>query len=163
MDDQQVHYLVTKLWKKYFWHVHIKEWIPFAKCDHCTSMLAAILSAKSDEERAQVKEERKIHRDRCSAFRKYHNVRMELGLQQPDRFLSLIIDGMDNQKTMVPRLEGPLQSKLLHNEGESVCAISLIFFPLSEGNAMSCADIIVYGYCAHASMLFCFLNRFDLC
>jgi hypothetical protein len=43
---------------------------------------------------------------------------MVLGLQRPDDFLSLIIDGMDNQKTQLPRVEGKLYSKTLNNVGE---------------------------------------------
>jgi hypothetical protein len=117
LDDTTVHYLTTKLWERYYWHVHIKKWIPFAKCNACTTMFAALVSSKSAEESDRIKAERQVHRERCTAFRKFHTVRMELGNHRSDAFLSLIIDGMDNQKTMVPRLEGKLHSKMLHNEG----------------------------------------------
>lgn len=83
-------------------------------------MFADLMSAKTDEQREQIKSARQEHRDRCTAFRKLHSVRMELGISQPDHFLSLIIDGMDNQKTMIPRLEGVLHSKKLHDSGKGV-------------------------------------------
>lgn len=25
----------TDLWRRYFWHVKVKKWNPFAKCDQC--------------------------------------------------------------------------------------------------------------------------------
>jgi hypothetical protein len=25
----------TELWRRYFWHVKVKKWNPFAKCDEC--------------------------------------------------------------------------------------------------------------------------------
>lgn len=28
----------TELWRRYFWHVQLKKWNPFAKCDECVHL-----------------------------------------------------------------------------------------------------------------------------
>ena len=118
MDDDKLVYVAHKLWKKFFWWVYIKKWIPFAMCDQCMTLFATLMAAKTAEERNEIKLGRQEHRDRCTTFRKNHELRMMLGLQHPDEFLSMIVDGMDNQKTQLPRVEGKLYSKTLNNVGE---------------------------------------------
>jgi hypothetical protein len=118
LKDSQMHYVATKMWAKYFWWVHVKKWIPFAMCDECTQLFAKLLAAKEPAEREAIKCERLDHRHRCACFRKHHEVRICMGLHMKDEFLSLVIDGMDNQKTQLPRLDGKLHSKTLNNVGE---------------------------------------------
>ena len=112
LKDEMYAYLAYKMWKRHFWHVHIKEWIPFAICDECTGLFARLMAAKTEAEIDVIKNGRQDHRDRCSSYRKQHEVRMQLGELCPDIFLSIIVDGMDNQKTQLPRCEGKLQSKV---------------------------------------------------
>jgi hypothetical protein len=115
------------MWNKYFWHVHIKKWIPFAMCDHCMGLFAKLVASKSDAERAILKEGRQDHRDRCCGFRKMHELRMVLGELYKELFLSMIVDGMDNRKTQMPRLEGKLHSKHLDNTGKShLCLVDCL-------------------------------------
>ena len=118
LPDDRIVYVAHKLWKKFFWWVHIKKWIPFAMCDECMNLFATLMAAKTTEERDAIKLGRQNHRERCTSFRRNHELRMMLGLQQPEHFLSMIIDGMDNQKTQLPRVEGKLYSKTLNNVGE---------------------------------------------
>lgn len=45
-------YLTEDVFPKFFWHVSIKKWIPFAKCDKCVAYLNDLTQAGSDEVRA---------------------------------------------------------------------------------------------------------------
>lgn len=122
LDDDQVAYIAHKLWKKFYWFVHIKKWMPFAVCDICSSTFAKLLAAKTDEERERVKAERQVHRDDQLCFRKNHEVHMELGNFCSDDVFSCVVDVMDNQKTQVPRADGKIHSKTLNSVGEWWCA-----------------------------------------
>lgn len=44
-------YLSEDVFPKFFWHVSIKKWIPFAKCDKCVAYLNDLTQAGSDEVR----------------------------------------------------------------------------------------------------------------
>jgi hypothetical protein len=118
LTDDTLVYVAYRLWKKFFWYVHIKKWIPFAMCDECMELFARLMASKDPQEREEIKFGRQKHRDRCAAFRRFHELRIQFGLTMKDEFLSLIVDGMDNQKTQLPRLEGKLHSKTLNNVGE---------------------------------------------
>ena len=117
ISEGTMHYLAYKVFPKFFWNVRIKKWIPFARCDKCVTFFNDIMACKTNEERHAVKELRGHHIDACTLFRRRHELRMELGHHLPNMFMSLVIDGMDNQKTQIPRLEGALYSKTLDNAG----------------------------------------------
>jgi len=103
LDEQQISYVTYQLWRKYFWNVHIKKWIPFAMCDECTSLFAELMACKTDEERAVVKVQKRNHRDMIYGMRRLHEARYLWPELFPADCLSLIIDAMDNQKTQIPQ------------------------------------------------------------
>ncbi len=101
------------LWTEIFWHVHIKTWQPFAKCDECAKFkLGRLLSSKdgSVESEAQ-KAERRAHQLRISLARQRYMVRSTLSKGFQDLFVHVCIDGMDNKKTNLPHCHGALYSK----------------------------------------------------
>jgi len=98
------------LWTEIFWHVHIKTWQPFAKCDECAKFkLGRLLSSKdgSVESEAQ-KAERRAHQLRISLARQRYMVRSTLSKGFQDLFVHVCIDGMDNKKTNLPHCHGAL-------------------------------------------------------
>jgi hypothetical protein len=111
-------YLAWTVFPIHFWHVKIKKWIPFARCDKCVTFFNDILSCKTVEKRAEFKQARGFHIDCCTLFRRRHELRIELGKAFPDLVCSLVLDAMDNAKTQLPRLEGTLHAKKLDNIGQ---------------------------------------------
>lgn len=120
--------LFTRCWRRYFPNVLLKSWNPFAKCDECTKFRSQLLRLykTNSEAVAQLKVKQKLHRDLTKYSRDRLADREYLAAKHPDKFLFMIIDGMDCQKAQAPRcrsdatfckdLEGtgkPLKSKLI--------------------------------------------------
>jgi hypothetical protein len=118
--DSTLTYLAHKVWPKFFWYVHIKKWIPFARCDKCVTFLNDLLAAKTQEARAEIRQGREFHVGCCTLFRRRYELRQALGMEFPHLFCSITIDAMDNSKTMIPKLTGTLYSKKLDNVGQTM-------------------------------------------
>lgn len=91
-----------RVWRVSFWFLFLRHWIPFAKCDHCVELLESIRTAKTEEERAKFKEEQVQHRDYIKVCRKNYQRRIDDSIEEPDKYLSVIVDAMDSNKTNVP-------------------------------------------------------------
>ena len=63
----------------------------------------AVLAAKTEEERAAVLDKKETHRAVVSVGRTRYGVREKLGVQHPEVFLVLSLDGMDTGKTYTPK------------------------------------------------------------
>lgn len=111
-------YLSHKVFPRHFWYVHIKKWMPFARCDKCVSFFNELLAARTESERQAVRRERAFHIDCCTLFRRRHEMRMALGTEHPSLFCSVVADAMDNAKTQLPRVEGNLHNKKLDSRGQ---------------------------------------------
>ncbi len=107
------------LWDQYYWHVLIKSWQPFAKCDECAKYkVSELMSAAIDTpEAAAMTAERDVHRIRVSIGRLRYMQRALLAKVYPQYFLHMCIDGMDNKKTNLPHCHGALFSKDIENAG----------------------------------------------
>ncbi len=106
------------LWDEYFWHVHIKSWQPFAKCDECAKFkMQDMLSTNPNPELDASRAARDVHRTRVSISRLRYMQRAALAKAFPEIFLHMCIDGMDNKKTNLPHCHGALFSKDVDNAG----------------------------------------------
>jgi len=95
---------VRRLWKQFYSHVHIKKWIPFAKCELCCVLRDTLTSTRDKDIKEACRQRQQWHRLRLGLARLRHTARMRLGEVLPQLFLSLITDGMDNRKSVIPRL-----------------------------------------------------------
>lgn len=92
-----------------FPRVKIPKQKRFAKCDECESFDTRIRSAFSDATRQQLRKEKSRHLDFVvQERRKYYKHRRKAAsdpISHPNKeYMSLIIDGMDQAKTQVPRV-----------------------------------------------------------
>lgn len=94
---------MRKWWKESWWHVKIKSWQPFAKCDACVKFRARILVAATGPLRDEISLQQSLHRSRISIGRIRYDLREQLSKTYPGLFLHASIDAMDNKKTNIPQ------------------------------------------------------------
>jgi hypothetical protein len=94
---------MRKWWKESWWHVKIKSWQPFAKCDACVKFRARILVAATGTLRDEIRLQQSLHRSRISIGRIRYDLREQLSKTYPGLFLHASIDAMDNKKTNIPQ------------------------------------------------------------
>ena len=87
-------------------HVRIRKFIPFAKCDVCARLTELKNTARDDYEKRMYQTEKDSHIHLIMIMRARLAIRDELAMYFPDYFLSVMIDGMDSQKTNVPKTGG---------------------------------------------------------
>ena len=90
---------------RFCWHVQLRSWMPFAKCDLCTSLRGKLLACKDRVQFDKIKEEQTAHREYVSVCRAQQTDRENLAVKHPDRFLHICMDGMDSMKTYLPRCD----------------------------------------------------------
>ena len=107
-------------WKEEFWHVKVKKWQPFAKCDHCQKFRTKLYMMRGEVEKAEVRALRDKHRDQVSLGRKRFAYRESLAIAYPDQFLAISIDAMDNKKTNIPRTRALTDTKSTSSVGDEL-------------------------------------------
>ena len=107
-------------WKEEFWHVKVKKWQPFAKCDHCQKYRTQLYVMRGEVEKFEVRTLRNKHREQVSLGRKRFAYREALSVAHPELFLAISIDAMDNKKTNIPRTRALTDTKTTSNAGDEL-------------------------------------------
>jgi hypothetical protein len=94
---------VRKLWAEYWWHVKIKTWQPFAKCDDCVKYRAKLLTTSFQPSVDALRHDQAMHRNQIAIGRRRYDIREKLSEAFPSLFLHVSIDAMDNKKTNLPQ------------------------------------------------------------
>ena len=76
----------------------------FVRCDSCISYSNLLQTERDATKRAQLRHARRIHMYKMWMERKFYYERREEARQNPDVLLSIIIDGMDQRKSEIPRV-----------------------------------------------------------
>jgi hypothetical protein len=93
-----------RLWRTKFPHVQIPPFLRFSKCYHCWEYKCGMEATTNAAARLQIKELFLIHirhqmEERCDYW-----LFKRSAMITPDFFMSLIVDGMDQNTTMVPKM-----------------------------------------------------------
>jgi hypothetical protein len=92
------------MWRKYFLHVQISKTSRFSKCSVCwefTSTLEKVVSNTMKDRLKQIyQRHHELQRQEHDA---YEDVKLD-ARNRPDKFLSIVVDGMDQNTTMVPKM-----------------------------------------------------------
>jgi hypothetical protein len=91
-----------KLWKHEFTYIHIPKTSRFSKCNTCWEYKNFKQSVPIEELREASSNEYRVHLDIVMEERMEYNRGRTAAISQPDEYLSLIIDGMDQNTTWVP-------------------------------------------------------------
>ena len=90
--------------QKDFPQLKFPEGHSFAKCNTCVSLKDRKSKETNRFRREEIEEELNAHYKEQSKERKYYAHKKSLSVQNPFLFLSVVIDGMDQMKTRMPRL-----------------------------------------------------------
>uniref|UniRef100_A0A1X7TBW6 DUF7869 domain-containing protein n=1 Tax=Amphimedon queenslandica TaxID=400682 RepID=A0A1X7TBW6_AMPQE len=94
-----------KLWNKEFMHVLIPKHSLFSKCDICVSFQNERMKHASDKEKInQLRLEYQSHIRLIQNERKTYYHHREKSKRDPSKYLTIIVDGMDQNKTNLPQL-----------------------------------------------------------
>jgi hypothetical protein len=119
-----------KIWNKNFPHVHLRQTSNQHRCNTCSSYLERASNCKTDQELDNVHVEWEKHLDLQARERNVYYRHKEKAKRNPSKYLSIISDGMDQNKTLLPRsrtrakvldkgnlVKYKLQGVLVHNQG----------------------------------------------
>ncbi|KAL3680123.1 hypothetical protein R1sor_023079 [Riccia sorocarpa] len=87
----------------------------FAKCDTCVTLKLKLMEERRPDFRRPIEEERNKHMSEQMSRRNVYYAKKALAKAQPEKYLCLIHDKMDQNKTNIPRLANNM--KRLHSGG----------------------------------------------
>ncbi|KAL3695807.1 hypothetical protein R1sor_009883 [Riccia sorocarpa] len=112
-----------KQWTDNFENFRFHQKGAFAKCDTCVELKLKLMEERRPEARRPIEEERNKHMTEQMSRRNVYYAKRTLAKTQPERYLCLIHDKMDQNKTNIPRLADNM--KKLHVGGCIPLPISL--------------------------------------
>jgi hypothetical protein len=107
-----------KLWLRYFSYVRIRDAIPFAKCQVCEDLRAALRSAPTEAMRAVIARLRRTHTVTNRLARTLMMCNDDMAKAFPSDVIMLYADSMDNVKTALPHQAQT--TKTIDNAGEPI-------------------------------------------
>ncbi|VDI31378.1 Hypothetical predicted protein [Mytilus galloprovincialis] len=93
------------IWRKFYSHVKIRSTNLFTKCTTCVKLDRALQLQLNPQKRQAIFREKQAHLHRIIMEKLAYYRRRTISRRRPDRYLSLIIDGMDNTKTSLPHFK----------------------------------------------------------
>ncbi|XP_071125906.1 uncharacterized protein [Mytilus edulis] len=93
------------IWRKFYSHVKIRSTNVFTKCTTCVKLDRALQLQLNPQKRQAIFREKQAHLHRIIMEKLAYYRRRTISRRRPDRYLSLIIDGMDNTKTSLPHFK----------------------------------------------------------
>lgn len=96
----QSHFL--RLWREEARHIAIPKNCRFSKCNTCTLIKIKLGETKDPQKRKLLQEKRARHLRKQNLERQKYYKHQQKAKSYPNRYLSLIIDGMDQSKTQLP-------------------------------------------------------------
>ncbi|KXJ18305.1 hypothetical protein AC249_AIPGENE23463 [Exaiptasia diaphana] len=93
-----------QMWRQHFSKVIIPKQNKFTKCGVCTLLKHSLRNTQDVKEREKLSDKRKVHLEQqCAERNHYYANRLKAELE-PEKYLSLIVDGMDQAKTNLPHV-----------------------------------------------------------
>eukprot|EP00058_Branchiostoma_floridae_P012161 XP_002597649.1 hypothetical protein BRAFLDRAFT_77449 [Branchiostoma floridae] len=96
-----------KVWRTECKHIRIPKFSRFAKCTMCDNIKKALLEARNKRDREEVRRARSHHilLQKLQRMKYYKHSRK--ARRNPSQYMSLIIDGMDQDATLLPHYAQP--------------------------------------------------------
>ncbi|XP_066304363.1 uncharacterized protein [Branchiostoma lanceolatum] len=145
------------MWSKFYPHVFIKKCSLFTKCTICVRLGRKLSKTRDPLKRRAIKKEREKHDDRQMEERASYYRRREAAKRNPDQYLSLIVDGMDQAKTFLPHFVGDKSKTLKYSFGvtwTSYIILVMHFLP-QEITTADLMKVHVSGVISHGHGLRC--------
>ena len=97
------------LWLEHFPYVTVPVAMAFSVCDACANLHDKILSATKSKDKLMLLELKKIRREHLkfiSEERMMYREHQRLAREEPDKYVCICIDGMDQSKLRSPHFAG---------------------------------------------------------
>ncbi|KXJ26083.1 hypothetical protein AC249_AIPGENE6470 [Exaiptasia diaphana] len=141
-----------RMWKKSFSEVIIPKTNRFTKCGVCVLLHDQIKSSKTKESKLEWLNDLSEHLELQSGERQKYQYHQNKAEKNPEKYLSVIIDGMDQSKTHLPhwhqisKLEGEyaefmkthVTGILSHGANMAMCFIDFLRWPQDANPTMNC-------------------------
>ena len=131
-----------RVWNLHCSHVKLREVSRFAKCNECTRIRDLMRKNTSLKDNDALLDLKKKHNDVVIAERAVYYAKQQLAIHNPERYLSIIIDGADQSAYGLPyfveksknlaskaKIKNKLHGVIAHGRGSWVYAI-----PMNAGN-----------------------------
>ncbi|XP_063964995.1 uncharacterized protein LOC129278782 [Lytechinus pictus] len=92
-----------RIWKKEMSHLTIPKVNRFSKCDICTQLKQSIERTNDKQARKALQQQREDHLTQQKTERMKYYKHAQKARQHPEKYISIIIDGMDQQSTSIPK------------------------------------------------------------
>uniref|UniRef100_A0A8W8JJX8 DUF7869 domain-containing protein n=1 Tax=Magallana gigas TaxID=29159 RepID=A0A8W8JJX8_MAGGI len=112
--DRVSYQTFLNIWKDHFSHVKIKQSNLFTRCTTCDKLDRELHKQLNPEKKRDIFIKKQEHLHRQMKEKSAYYRRKTVSRRRPDRYISLIIDGMDQSKTNIPHFKGrPSKGKSL--------------------------------------------------
>ncbi|XP_074661102.1 uncharacterized protein LOC141913837 [Tubulanus polymorphus] len=95
-----------RIWSELFSFVKIKKGSTFSKCDDCVRIQRLLQSTQNPISRKEIMAEKQRHISTVMTERLAYYARVSRAQTNPNRYVSLIVDGMDQTKSFLPHFAG---------------------------------------------------------
>ena len=94
----------NRIWNKEYPQVYLTKTSEFSKCTLCSSLKEKLEAKPSLEERARLLNEREIHMKQQKSCRSLYDTWHTFSKTQPQKYVCIIHDKMDQKKIAISRL-----------------------------------------------------------
>ncbi|XP_073254276.1 uncharacterized protein [Porites lutea] len=126
------------MWKKQFRNVIIPKENKFTKCGVCVALKLCLQGTTDKDKRKSLSFKRKVHNEQQMAERRAYYSNCLKAELDPDQYLSIIIDGMDQSKTNLPH------ANCLSKEGR----LPPFLFLQMDNCYRECKNRYILGFCS---------------
>ncbi|XP_066266678.1 uncharacterized protein [Branchiostoma lanceolatum] len=118
-----------KVWRKHCSHIKIPKFSRFAKCTVCDNLKKALLQATTKIKREEVRDARSAHilLQKLQRMKYYKHSRK--ARTKPSQYMSIIIDGMDQDDHRLWRLHTQVTGALSHGERKCFARVDHMEYP----------------------------------
>jgi hypothetical protein len=112
-----------RLWKPEFTYIHIPKSSRFSKCNICWEYKNYRQSAPDEATKERISRAYQLHLDMSLEDRMEYSRGRTAAINEPDQYLSLIIDGMDQNTIWVPKFKQSVKGIESHYIKTHLCGV----------------------------------------
>ncbi|KAL5017771.1 hypothetical protein ScPMuIL_005146 [Solemya velum] len=148
------------MWKKCYHHVKIKKSNLFTRCNSCVQLDMRLHATVTQKVRNEIMMQKQRHLHRIMMEKTAYYRRRDIARRRPDRYVSLIIDGMDQAKTYIPHFVGRKSKEIATASQLKVHVTGVISHGTNEKRVFT--DIFQYRHDANLTMNVLLKNLWDI-
>ncbi|XP_053385302.1 uncharacterized protein LOC123524917 isoform X2 [Mercenaria mercenaria] len=92
------------IWRKQLTHIKIPKKSRFSQCDVCMKLKDKLATCQDKTQREELIQKRKKHLEQQNAERQKYYKHISKAKFTPSKYVSIILDAMDQEKTSIPKM-----------------------------------------------------------